>query len=284
MFITLKDVNSWYNKKSPKAVHALKNVSLSIEKTSFTFLVGHTGSGKSTLLLHLNGLMLADSGQVELFGQALNQKMAKRVSDIKKIREKIGLVFQFPEHQLFEETVLKDVMFGPLNYGKSKEEAKELAMRALKLVGVDEINCDTSPFLLSGGQMRRIAIAGVLAMDPEVLILDEPTAGLDPQGRIEILTLLKSLQKKGKTIIVASHDMDIVAEYADHVIVLNKGSVIASGIPKEVFSKGNLLAEAGIELPTAMSIFKKVRPTSTEIPLTLSEFVEIFERYKHEQS
>ena len=214
-------------------MHALKNVNLEIPDGQFVGLIGHTGSGKSTLTQHLNGLVKATSGHIYYNGEDIYDEKFS----MKKLRSKVGLVFQYPEHQLFENTVLADVCFGPMNQGLSREQAEEEAKKALAHVGVKEENFTKSPFELSGGQKKRVAIAGVLAMNPKILILDEPTAGLDPQGRDDILDQIAALHKmRGITIILVSHSMEDIAKYVERLIVMNHGEMVFDDTPKNVFS------------------------------------------------
>jgi energy-coupling factor transport system ATP-binding protein len=273
MYIKFKDVSHQYNSGTPMAQRVLHHIDFEIEKESFNCLIGHTGSGKSTLMQHLNALLLPSNGSVTVPGGMISAGMKAKRSEIKKIRQNVGLVFQFPEYQLFETTVLKDIMFGPKNYGKSSEEAEESARQAAKIVGLDEALLEKSPFELSGGQMRRVAIAGILAMDPEVVVLDEPTAGLDPRGQKEILEIFVALQKRGKTIIVATHDMDLVAKYADNVIIMCEGKKLLEGTPKDVVAHPEIIKKAGIYLPTAASIYAQVFGHDGNLPLTLDDFV-----------
>jgi len=265
MYIKFEEVSYWYEAKPSLETRALEGVSFEIKQGSFTCLVGHTGSGKSTLLQHFNGLKKPMEGHVTLPGGELNRKKKKNAKEIKEIRQRIGLVFQFPEYQLFEDTVLKDVMFGPKNYGASTVEATDKAKKALSLVGLEEV-FERSPFKLSGGQMRRVAIAGILAMEPEVLVLDEPLAGLDPRGQQEMLKLLTELQEKGTTIVMATHNMDVTAQYADQILVLKGGRLVLDGSPEEVFGEVSTLKEAGIDLPTAAKVFKEVYPVAEDLP------------------
>lgn len=226
--------------------YAIKDISFEIEEGSFTGLIGHTGSGKSTLIQHLNGLIRPSSGTVFFKGEDV---FAESYS-LKSLRSKVGLVFQYPEYQLFEEDVIKDVMYGPKNMGLSDEEAREKAVEALKLAGMNEELYERSPFELSGGQKRRAAIAGVLSMEPEVLILDEPTAGLDPHGRDEILETIDKLHReRGITIILVSHSMDDIAKYADRLLVLDKGELKYNDVPKSVFREYKELEKMGLSAP-----------------------------------
>jgi len=269
-------------KYSMETKPALDEVSFHIDQGSFVCLIGHTGSGKSTLLQHFNGLKIPTSGQVTLLGSMLGHGRRKNTKEIKAIRQKIGLVFQFPEYQLFEETVLKDVVFGPQNFGISTVEAEVRGKQALRLVGMDEALFDRSPLQLSGGQMRRVAIAGILAMEPEVLVLDEPTAGLDPKGQQEILKLLKDLQQQGTTVVMATHNMDVVAQFADQVLVLKAGELIGNGSPEDIFGDAAMLEKAGVSLPTVARVFKEAFPDRKELPLTLDDFLDGVKRYNDE--
>ena len=237
MSIRFEQVFYTYSPKTPFEFEAIKDINLEIEDGSFTCLVGHTGCGKSTLIQHLNGLLVPNSGSVtigEFVNSKNNHKLRKKSLDL---RRKVGLVFQFSEAQLFEETVLKDVIFGPLNFGIKKEEAIEIAKQSLKLVGLDETFFDKSPFDLSGGEKRRVAIAGVLATKPDILVLDEPTAGLDPKGTKELLSLIKKLNDSGTTIILVTHDINIVFEYATKVVVMDDGKIVKVSTPGELFSE-----------------------------------------------
>ena len=273
MFIKFEDVSFQYNAGTQMAQRVLHDIDFSIAKASFSCIIGHTGSGKSTLMQHLNALLLPSNGTVTVPGGVIGAGTKIKPKAIKKIRQHVGLVFQFPEYQLFETTVLKDIMFGPKNYGKSNEEAEKLARHAAKIVGLDEALLEKSPFELSGGFRRRVAIAGILAMDPEVVVLDEPTAGLDPRGRAEILDIFANLQKQGKTIIVATHDMDLVAKYASHVIVMCEGRKLLEGKPIEVFTQHEAIKKAGIYLPTAASIYAQAFGYDESLPLTLDDFI-----------
>lgn len=241
-----ENVSFTYSPNTAFEIHALKNINLEIRDGEFIGLIGHTGSGKSTLVQHFNGLMKATSGAIYYNGEDI---YAEGYS-LKKLRSKVGLVFQYPEHQLFEADVLTDVCFGPKNLGLSKEEAEERAKKALQMVGLKEKYYKQSPFELSGGQKRRVAIAGVLAMEPEVLILDEPTAGLDPKGRDEILDQLKRIhEERGITIILVSHSMEDVAKYVGRIIVMNQGQAMYDGTPKEVFAHYKELEQIGLAAP-----------------------------------
>ena len=237
MSIKFNQVYFTYSPNSPFSYTALNDINLEIKNGSFTALVGHTGCGKSTLIQHLNGLLIPNEGEVvvdEFINSKTNRKMRKKIHDLRK---KVGLVFQFSENQLFEESVEKDVAFGPQNFGIKKDEALQLAHESLKLVGLDESFYQKSPFDLSGGEKRRVAIAGVLALKPDILVLDEPTAGLDPKGTKELLELVKSLNERGTTIILVTHDINIVYEYASDVIVMDDGKIVKISSPEELFKE-----------------------------------------------
>ncbi|MBZ5216910.1 energy-coupling factor ABC transporter ATP-binding protein [Bacillus paralicheniformis] len=260
MDIEIKDVEHRYQMKTPFERLAIYDVNAVIKEGSYVAVIGHTGSGKSTLLQHLNGLLKPTKGQIRLGGDVL--EAGKKNKHLKALRKKVGIVFQFPEHQLFEETILKDISFGPINFGMSREKAEEKAREMLKLVGLDEELSDRSPFELSGGQMRRVAIAGVLAMEPEVLVLDEPTAGLDPRGRKEIMDMFYSLHKqRNLTTILVTHSMEDAAAYADELIVMQKGTVKAKGTPRELFSRKDDIAAFGLDLPETIKFQKRLEET-----------------------
>ena len=256
MSLILDHVNHIYGEDTKLAVAALKDINLEIPDGQFIGLIGHTGSGKSTLVQHLNGLLSPTSGAIYFNGQDISDKDFNK----KEFRSKVGLVFQYPEHQLFEVTVFQDVCFGPKNLGLSQKDVEIRAYNALKLAGVKEEQFYVSPFDLSGGQKRRVAIAGVLAMQPEILILDEPTAGLDPKGRDEILGQIKKLQKETKiTVLLVSHSMEDVAEYVDRILVMNKGKLIYDDVPKEVFKHHQELEEMGLAAPQVTYIMDKLK-------------------------
>ena len=262
MGIRLENLNYIYMQGSPFEKHALKDINLKISDGEFIGLIGHTGSGKSTLIQHLNGLIEPTSGTVFLDDEDINLKSADKLS----VRRKVGLVFQYPEHQLFEETVYKDISFGPTNLGLSDEEVKNRVSQAMCYVGLDDSFSDLSPFSLSGGQKRRVAIAGVLAMQPDVLILDEPTAGLDPAGREEILTQIKALHLARKmTVIFVSHSMEDVAKIAERIIVMNKGSVYMDGKPSEIFKRSEELTEIGLDVPQISKLISALRERGVDI-------------------
>lgn len=246
MSIALEHVNYVYSPGTAYEKHALKDVSLEITQGQFVGIIGHTGSGKSTLIQHLNGLIKATSGKILYDGQNIYDEGF----DMKKLRSQVGLVFQYPEYQLFEADVLSDVCFGPKNQGLPPEECEKCAKEALDLVGFPEKYYRQSPFELSGGQKRRVAIAGILAMHPKVLVLDEPTAGLDPKGRDEILDQIEHLHREtGMTVILVSHSMEDIAKYVGRIIVMNRGKKMLDGTPKEVFSHYKELEKVGLAAP-----------------------------------
>ena len=245
---------------------ALDDVSLTINKGEFVGIIGHTGSGKSTLIQHFNGLEKATSGTIYFDGQDIYDKDF----NMKSLRSRVGLVFQYPEHQLFETTVLEDVKFGPKNLGLGKVEVDLRAFEAIKQVGLSEKCYDDSPFELSGGQKRRVAIAGVLAMKPEILILDEPTAGLDPRGRDEILDQIAKLHKEGLTVILVSHSMEDVAKYADRIIAMNSGKVAFDGTPKEVFRHYKELERMGLSAPQITYVMQEMKELGLDVDTDVS--------------
>lgn len=262
MQITVNNVSYTYNVNKLDKFEALKNISLSIEKGDFVALVGKTGSGKSTLIQTFNGLLEPTKGftKIDEFLVTSDKKLKKQIFKedevIKKankksflLRKKVGMVFQFPEYQLFEQTIIKDVMFGPLNFKVAPDIAKQKAVEALNSVNINESYFERSPFELSGGEKRRVAIAGVLASNPDILVLDEPTAGLDPNGKIEIMNLVKKIHNEGKTIVLVTHDMDVVMNYANKVFVLNDSKLIDETTPVELFNKTDL-SKLSLEIPT----------------------------------
>lgn len=269
MSITFKEVEHIYAQDTPFAYHALKGVNLNIQKGSMTALIGHTGSGKSTLIQHINALLLPTSGEVNV--EDILITATDKPSSLKPLRKKAGLVFQFPEYQLFEETILKDIIFGPKNFGVSEEEAISIAKKVIKLVGLDESYLERSPFDLSGGQKRRIAIAGILAMDPDILILDEPTAGLDPQGAKEMLQLFKKVNQEGKTVILVSHDMNQVLEYCDDVVVMNHGQVERHVSVEELFKETDYLTSLSIDLPIITSFILELNKSGFHIDPSIKD-------------
>ena len=257
-------MNYVYMQGGPYETKALNDVSLTINDGEFIGLIGHTGSGKSTLVQHLNGLIMPSSGRVLVDGLDL----ADKNTDRRAIRRRVGLVFQYPENQLFEETVAKDIAFGPKNLGLDEAEIDRRVRTAMRRVALDyDQIAERSVFELSGGQMRRVAIAGVLAMEPQTLVLDEPCAGLDPRGREEILGLISDLHREsGTTIVMVSHSMDDVAALAERVIVMNHGSVVMDGTPREVFAKGEELRAIGLDVPQAVELAQKLREKGFDIP------------------
>ena len=264
MSIVIEHLNYVYMSGGPYETHALRDVSLTIEDGEFIGLIGHTGSGKSTLVQHLNGLLKPTSGRILVDGLDL----ADKATDKRAIRRRVGLVFQYPENQLFEETVEKDIAFGPKNLGLDEQEIARRVREAMRKVALDYDRLhERSVFELSGGQMRRVAIAGVLAMEPTTLILDEPCAGLDPKGREEILALIRNLHEEaGTTIVMVSHSMDDVASLAERVIVMNRGEVFMDGAPREVFARGEELRGIGLDVPQAVQLAGKLRERGFAIP------------------
>ena len=275
MGIILDNVSYTYQEGTPFASVALSDVSLTIEDGSYTAIIGHTGSGKSTILQLLNGLLVPTEGSVRVFDTLITSTSVNK--QIRQIRKQVGLVFQFAENQIFEETVLKDVAFGPQNFGVSVEEAEVIAREKLALVGIDESLFERSPFELSGGQMRRVAIAGILAMEPRILVLDEPTAGLDPIGRKELMTLFKKLHQDGITIVLVTHLMDDVAEFADQVYVMEKGKLVKGGKPSLVFQNVEFMEKIQLGVPKITRFAQRLvdRGISFEqLPITIEEFKE----------
>ena len=280
MSIALEHVNYVYSPGTAYEKHALKDVSFEIEQGQFVGIIGHTGSGKSTLIQHLNGLVKATSGKILYEGQNIYEEGY----DMKKLRSQVGLVFQYPEYQLFEADVLSDVCFGPKNQGLSREECEKCAREALALVGFPEKYYSQSPFELSGGQKRRVAIAGILAMHPRVLVLDEPTAGLDPKGRDEILDQIQHLHREtGMTVILVTHSMEDIANYVDRIIVMNRGEKMLDGTPKEVFSHYKELEKVGLAAPQVTYVMHDLKergfPVSTDattIPEAADEIMRSF--------
>ncbi|HDX9589516.1 TPA: energy-coupling factor ABC transporter ATP-binding protein [Bacillus pseudomycoides] len=257
MEITFQKVEHRYQYKTPFEKRALYDIDISLPSGGYYAIIGHTGSGKSTMIQHLNGLLQPTSGTVQIGEYSiLSQKKAKK---LKPLRKKVGVVFQFPEHQLFEETVEKDICFGPLNFGVSEEVAKQKAKDVIRLVGLSEELLERSPFELSGGQMRRVAIAGVLAMEPEVLVLDEPTAGLDPKGQNELMGMFYHLHKqKNLTVILVTHNMEDAAKYADNIVVMHKGTVFLQGTSEEVFTHADELEQIGVSLPMSLKYKREI--------------------------
>lgn len=273
MSIVIEHLNYVYMQGGPYETKALDDVSLTIHDGEFVGLIGHTGSGKSTLVQHLNGLILPTSGQITVDGMDL----ADKNTDKRAIRHRVGLVFQYPENQLFEETVAKDIAFGPKNLGLDEAEIDRRVRTAMRRVALDyDKLSQRSVFELSGGQMRRVAIAGVLAMEPQTLVLDEPCAGLDPKGREEILGLISDLHREsGATIVMVSHSMDDVAALAERVIVMNHGKVAMDGAPREVFSRGEELRAIGLDVPQAVELAQKLREKGFDVPEGIYKIEEV---------
>jgi energy-coupling factor transport system ATP-binding protein len=261
--IEVRALSHIYMPGSPFQSVALHDVTLSIPDGQFVGLIGHTGSGKSTLVQHLNGLLKPTSGEVLVDGQSLSDKS----TDLRAVRRKVGLVFQYPEYQLFEETVFKDIAFGPSNLGLSQGEIEERVREAAQLVGVHEDLLERSPFELSGGQKRRVAIAGVLAMRPATLILDEPAAGLDPRGHKRMMDIMRSLHERGgMTLVMVSHSMSDVAMLCSRILVMNKGTMAMDGAPEEIFMLGGKLEELGLGLPESAELSEKLRNEGFRLP------------------
>ena len=275
MSIKILNLTHIYDKKTPNETVAIDNINLDVQTGEFIGLIGHTGSGKSTLIQQLNGLLKPSSGDIIVSGYNITEgldlprnnkrkvtkaEVTARKKRLLEVRKRVGLVFQYPEYQLFEETIEKDIAFGPINLGLNEFEVKNRVMDAMQTVGIDyETYKDRSPFELSGGQKRRVAIAGVLAMKPEVLILDEPTAGLDPRGRDEILGQIKRLHDKEKiTVIIVSHSMEDMAKIAERLVVMNKGQIVLDGTPKEVFRHIDLLEEIGLAVPQISYLIRQL--------------------------
>lgn len=261
--VELKEINFVYGKKTPYEIKALDNVSLTVEENCITGIIGHTGSGKSTLVQLLNGLIRADSGTVYIDGRDIWEKP----KEISKVRFIVGMVMQYPEYQLFADTVKEDIAFGPKNMGLSDDEIEKRIMQSIAFCGLDKSILDKSPFDLSGGQKRRVALAGVMAMNPKILVLDEPAAGLDPKGRREILGGIKEYQRKsGNSVVIVSHSMEDMAMYCDRAIVMSHSKVVASGSCEEVFSQHKLLLEVGLDVPEITGIILALREKGVDIP------------------
>ena len=253
--LRVENLTHTYGEGTPFRRSAVKNMDLTIYRGEFLGLIGHTGSGKSTLIQHLNGLLKPTEGRILLNGRDIWKE-----EKIRDVRFRVGLVFQYPEHQLFEETVYRDIAFGPKNMGLGEEEIDQRVRAAARFVGLDEATLQKSPFALSGGQKRRVAIAGVIAMEPEVLVLDEPTAGLDPQGREELLAHIRAYHReRGTTIVLVSHSMDEIAENVERIVVLKGGSVLMSGTQREVFARAEELVAAGLNVPQVTRVAMALR-------------------------
>lgn len=274
MAITFKSLSYIYDEGMPYAHHALKDINLNIEEGKITAIIGKTGSGKSTLVEHLNALLVPSSGSLEIEDTIILP--GKKNKGLKALRKKVGLVFQFSEYQLFEETILKDVAFGPKNYGASEQEAIAKAKLALKMVGIDESYYETSPFDLSGGQKRRIAIAGILALEPKIIVLDEPTAGLDPKGSQEMIDLFVKLNKKaGITVILVTHDNEIVYNYADNTVLMADGEVKYSGNTLELFNDKEKVKEFNILEPKILSVKNALNDKGFKVPSNIRTIDEL---------
>lgn len=288
MDISLEHVEYRYQANTPFESLAIQDVSIDIPAGTYLAVIGHTGSGKSTVLQHLNGLLQPTEGRVLIGDHEIKAKQKNK--NLKPIRQKVGIVFQFPEHQLFEETVEKDIMFGPMNFGVSEEEARKRARLSLKQVGLAEDILEKSPFDLSGGQMRRVAIAGVLAMDPDVIVLDEPTAGLDPRGRKEIMDMFYELHKeRNLSTILVTHSMEDAARYAEQIVIMQKGKVVKKGTPEEIFSAPSELIQMGLDVPEVVRFqlklegkmgrkFEKIYLSIDELSSAVTKFIKSGER------
>ena len=274
MSIEFKNVDYIYAPETPFQTQGLADISFKIKSGSFVAIAGHTGSGKSTLMQHFDGLLLPSSGAVNIDDKTITSNTSSK--SLKEIRKKVGLVFQFPESQLFEETVLKDVMFGPLNFGFSEQKAKEQAIEWIEKVGLSEQVMNKSPFELSGGQMRRVAIAGVMAYEPDILCLDEPAAGLDPEGQKQMFDIFKNYQQEGHTVILISHNMDDISQYADDMLVLEHGRLIKHASPKKVFSDPNWVKEHFLDEPATSKFARELEKGGfqfSKMPLTIDSLV-----------
>ena len=280
--LEIKNLSHVYSAGTPFQHAALHDVSLCIERGEFIGLIGHTGSGKSTLIQHLNGLLKPTSGKVLFQGEDI----WKDVKFTRETRYHVGLVFQYPEYQLFEETVFKDIAFGPKNMGLSEEEIRARVLRAAGFVGIAESELEKSPFDLSGGQKRRVAIAGVIAMEPEVLILDEPTAGQDPAGRESILQNIRDYQKaQNATVIMVSHSMEEIASNVSRLVVMNDGAVVMTGSPREVFANAQELMAIGLDVPQVTRVFLRLREMGLDVDtsvFTVEQALAAVEKYKKE--
>lgn len=287
MQINLKDVSYIYNEKTPYEKKVLTNINLTIEEGRYTVIVGKTGSGKSTLIEHFNGLLIPTSGEVNVDEMVIvapkNKKERRELAKkLRELRKSVSVLFQFSEQQLFETTVLKDIIFAPLNYGISEEEAIERAKELISLVGLDESYLEKSPFELSGGEMRKVALCGVLALEPKVLILDEPTVALDYRSREEIMDMVKTLQKEKKmTIVLVTHNMDYVLKYADIVHVINSGEIAFSGLPEELFSNKELLKDNSLELPEILKFYYLLKEENIDIGLFPREYRQLTDSLKN---
>lgn len=267
MRLILEKLSYTYQPGTPMASDALKNIDLTVSEGEYLFIIGHTGSGKSTLVQHLNGLLKPTGGNVYLEQDGVRKNIRDRDFSMKTLRQAVGMVFQYPEHQLFEETVYKDIAFGPRNMGLDENEISRRVHTAMEQVGLEfALFAEKSPFELSGGQMRRVAIAGVLAMQPRILVMDEPAAGLDPLGREGILDMIRALHENGTGIVMISHSMDDVARYATRVCVLEKGEKVMEGTPGEVFARADRLKEMGLDIPVCSELTLRLREKGLAFP------------------
>ena len=273
MSIKFENVFFTYQENTPFCTHALNDINLEINDNEFVGLIGHTGSGKSTLVQHINALLRPSKGVIKVGDYEIIAK-AKKIKNLKNLKKYAGLVFQFPEYQLFEDTVLKDVSYGPKNFGDKEEEAILKAKKALKLVGISEDLFEKSPFELSGGQKRRVAIAGIIALEPKILVLDEPTAGLDPKGAKDMMELFNVIHKNGTTIVMVTHNMDNVLKYCSRAIVMSKGEIISDSTPLELFSYDNLNEKYNIDQPTVLKYAKELIKGGLKLDLSKIKDVE----------
>ena len=287
MQISLKNVSYTYNYKTPYAREVLKDINLNVEEGSYTVIIGKTGSGKSTLIEHINGLLLPTQGEVSVNNVLITNPKSKKekrelAKKLKVLRQDVAVLFQFSEQQLFETSVLKDIIFAPLNYGISEERAISKAKELIKLVGLDESYLDKSPFELSGGEMRKVALCGVLALEPKVLILDEPTVALDYKSREEIMTMVKKLKDKlNMTIVLISHNMNYVLEYADKIFVLKNGKINFEGTVEELFADENLLKENSLEQPELLKFYNKLQENNIKLDVFPRKYEDLIDALKN---
>ena len=287
MQISLKNVSYTYNYKTPYAREVLKDINLNVEEGSYTVIIGKTGSGKSTLIEHINGLLLPTHGEVLVNNVLITNPKSKKekrelAKKLKVLRQDVAVLFQFSEQQLFETSVLKDIIFAPLNYGISEERAISKAKELIKLVGLDESYLDKSPFELSGGEMRKVALCGVLALEPKVLILDEPTVALDYKSREEIMTMVKKLKDElNMTIVLISHNMNYVLEYADKVFVLKNGKINFEGTVEELFADENLLKENSLEQPELLKFYNKLQENNIKLNVFPRKYEDLIDSLKN---
>ena len=287
MQISLKNVSYTYNYKTPYAREVLKDINLNVEEGSYTVIIGKTGSGKSTLIEHINGLLLPTQGEVSVNNVLITNPKSKKekrelAKKLKVLRQDVAVLFQFSEQQLFETSVLKDIIFAPLNYGISEERAISKAKELIKLVGLDESYLDKSPFELSGGEMRKVALCGVLALEPKVLILDEPTVALDYKSREEIMTMVKKLKDKlNMTIVLISHNMNYVLEYADKIFVLKNGKINFEGTVEELFDDENLLKENSLEQPELLKFYNKLQENNIKLNVFPRKYEDLIDALKN---